>query len=424
MQKQNLAQNIKNHNSEEKLKINWITTSVVLIYPILILFMVVAYCMHNSVGKFEILSAVIAYYLSNISVGIGLHRLWTHASYKAHPILEFILVIISAGVFQGPAIAWAADHHMHHAYADKDLDPHSPLKYKNKLKGFLWAHIGWLIFGELYKRIDKGTLKRLGTNKMLLWQFKYYWQLAVFMNFVLPPLVGYLIGGDLHHAFACYLFVALGRALQQQMTFCVNSLCHFVGTKKYANDSSVDIWWLFPFLLGENWHNFHHAFGKDYRNGHRWYHFDAHKWIIFILSKVGLASNLTVTPKERVNAVMSEMQSNVHSKWLQHLDNLELSALKIVELATAKMNTAEKFVVGIQNNIKVKLQNQNIAQQMDSIRKLKNLAAAGENLAIKIRNLRSASSAAKGRLYARLVRQSKSIERNTLKLLKVVEYLH
>lgn len=102
------------------------------------------------------------------------------------------------------------------------------------------------------------------------------------MNTIMPALVGYLI--------------------EQHATFSVNSLCHFVGSKKYYKGTTGDIWWMALFLLGENWHNFHHAFPLDYRNGVKWYYFDVHKWIINVMSKLGLAWNLEVTPEIRIQA--------------------------------------------------------------------------------------------------------------------------
>jgi stearoyl-CoA desaturase (delta-9 desaturase) len=43
---------------------------------------------------------------------------------------------------------------------------------------------------------------------------------------------------------------------------------------------------------GEGYHNFHHKFQIDYRNGIKWYHWDPTKWVIEILNVFGLASRL------------------------------------------------------------------------------------------------------------------------------------
>jgi stearoyl-CoA desaturase (delta-9 desaturase) len=119
--------------------------------------------------------------------------------------------------------------------------------------------------------------------------------------------------------------------LQQQATFCVNSLCHFAGTRQYYKGTAGDIWWMALFLLGENWHNFHHAFPSDYRNGAKYYHFDVHKWIIYTMSKVGLAWDLDRTPEVRVLAKMKEVKTHVIEVRKQQLGLMELKINQLLE---------------------------------------------------------------------------------------------
>lgn len=368
----------------EKLKINWLTTSVIVIYPLFIILMLIYYSMSYDIGKIEVLSAVIAYYLCNISVGLGFHRLWSHSAYKAHPILEFVLMILTAGTLQGPVLAWVSDHKFHHAYADKELDPHTPLKYKNRIKGFLWSHIGWLIFSEGYKRIDKITMKTLGSNKLLMWQFKNYFALAMFINIVVPSVIGYMIGGDIHSAFAVYLFAAAGRALQQQLTFCVNSLCHFTGKRRYANDSSGDIAWLWFMLLGENWHNYHHAFANDYRNGHKWYHLDIHKWLIVFFEKCGLASNLCRVPEERIQAKMLEMQKIKYSNCINKISDVEMIASRIAASARDKITYLEAFILKKDINI---LKDIKVLKNITGLHDIKKLKDIKEKISLNIKDM-------------------------------------
>jgi stearoyl-CoA desaturase (Delta-9 desaturase) len=310
---------------------------VLIVYPLVLVALGVSYHQSHTISWLEVGLFVAGYYGSNISVGVGLHRLWSHNAFKVNKVVEFFLILLSAGTLQGPALAWASDHHKHHTYTDKDQDPHSPLKYRGKLKGFLWSHMGWMLVGEAgYKTIDRVTLVKLGRNKLLKWQLKYYWQLAWGMNTIVPALVGYLIGGTLISAYAGFLFIGLGRALQQQATFCVNSLCHFLGSKEYYNGTAGDIWWFAPFLLGENWHNFHHAFPSDYRNGFKWYQFDVHKWIIFLLYKLGLASNLETTSAVRILAKAEETQKQTLAV---HKEQLSILRTKAAELAAGLKQT-------------------------------------------------------------------------------------
>ncbi|MFK8039999.1 MAG: acyl-CoA desaturase [Rickettsiaceae bacterium] len=341
------------------------------VYPITLIILGVFYHIHNGIGIFEILVMIFGYYGSNISVGIGLHRLWSHNSYKTNKFVEFILAVFSAGTLQGPALSWASNHYKHHTYTDTSKDPHTPLKYKNRFKGFLWSHIGWMLVGEgSYKFIDRVTMVKLGRNKILKWQLKHYWKIVLFTNLVLPMIIGYLIGGTIASAYSVFLFIGIGRAIQQQATFCVNSACHFMGSKQYYKGTAGDIWWLFVFLLGENWHNFHHAFPSDYRNGIKWYHCDVHKWIIFLMYKLGLAWNLNVTPTVRIEAKMHETTNYLIEGRRAQVNNVQDKIHDLVEYLRIKLNELDSCSSSIKkqfykslmdansnlNNLKIQLQ--------------------------------------------------------------------
>lgn len=334
------------------LKINWLACIILVGLPIFVMGLGIDYASRYDLGWFEFGLFVLGYYGSNISVGIGLHRLWSHGAYKTNKVVEFILVMMSAGTLQGPALAWASDHYRHHTHTDKELDPHSPLKYKNRIVGFLWSHIGWMLLGEgSHKNIDKVTIIKLGKNKLLTWQFKYYVQIATSMNTVVPFAVGYILGGDIVSAYAGLVFIGLGRALQQEMTFCINSISHFMGSKKYYKGTAGDNWWLAPLLLGENWHNFHHAFPSDYRNGPKWYQFDVHKWIIFGMSKVGLAWDLDRTPEVRVQAKASETATHFAQGRKQQLTILQEQLDKLASHFYNKLHELEDSSVLIKQKL-------------------------------------------------------------------------
>ncbi|OZG31826.1 acyl-CoA desaturase [Rickettsia endosymbiont of Culicoides newsteadi] len=346
-------------------RIVWSIFFVLIIYPIILSCLVVKYYASYKIGLFEISLFIAGYYGSNIAVGVGLHRLWSHHAFKTNKVVEFILVMMSAATFQGPVLSWASNHYKHHTYTDKDQDPHSPLKFENRILGFLWSHIGWMIIDGSYKSIDRVTMVKLGKNKFLRWQLKHYWQISLFMNTIVPALIGYLIGGTIISAYAGFLFIGMGRALQQHATFCVNSLCHFVGSKKYYKGTAGDIWWMALFLLGENWHNFHHAFPSDYRNGAKWYHFDVHKWIIYVMSKLGLAWNLEVTPEVRIQAKVNETSKYLIEGRKQQLSLLQDKINQLGERIYVKLNELENSSI----SIKVQLQKSFIEIQ-ESLKKL------------------------------------------------------
>ncbi len=160
--------------------------------------------------------------------------------------------------------------------------------------------------------------------------------------------IGYFFGGmDLHGAITGLVFVSIGRALQQHATFCVNSLCHMpiFGHSSYTHATSRDIWWFAPFVLGENYHNFHHAFPRDYRNGWRWHHLDVHKWIIYGLSKLGLVYDLERTSETRIAAKTIVTSKNVKQEWLNIRDKVDA----LMSTVHSKISELEK--VSVKNEI-------------------------------------------------------------------------
>ena len=346
-------------NKKSSFVINYPALFVTIIYPILLTIFAVIYGFEYGIGKFEVISIIATYYVINISVGVGLHRLWSHGAFKTKKWIEFVLACLTAGTLQGPILAWASDHMVHHKYTDEKQDPHSALKYKNKFIGFLWSHIGWMIFSDIkHKKIDKMALAKLGRNKIVLWQFKNYWKIAIIMNTLVPLMLGYIIGGNFKFALGAFIFMGIGRVVQQQATFCVNSVVHTnIGSKDYYYGTARDIWWLFFLLLGENWHNFHHAFANDYRNGHKWYHLDVHKWVIAIMSKIGLASDLVVTSPVRIEAMKTQVRKKTINNFKEKVDLIEKATKYVHNAASTKVKLAEKSAVKLANDIHKNLDN-------------------------------------------------------------------
>ena len=319
---------------------------------------IVAMCIYINLygfGVYEFMLLISSYYILNISVGVGLHRLWSHGAFKAHKILEYILVITSTATLQGPVLAWSSDHHKHHSFTDKDQDPHSPYKYESKIMGFLWSHIGWMLFEEKTKHISRVTMVKLGRNPLLRWQLQYYWSLVIGTNIILPIILGYVIGGGIQHAFAAITFLNMGRFLQQHATFCVNSLCHFIGRRPYYDGTAGDIGWMCIFLLGENWHNFHHAFARDYRNGHKWYHLDIHKWIIFGLEKMGLVWDVVRISDERIVSRKMDLKDQFVNKATDIAQIVLVYSNRVSQQARMRIQELETSRAGIKQTITKKV---------------------------------------------------------------------
>lgn len=225
-----------------------------------------------------------------MSITAGYHRLYAHASYKAHPMVQFLLLFFGAASYEQSAFDWASQHRTHHRYVDTPRDPYSIRK------GFFYAHIGWLLFWKHPAHYE--NVKDLRRNRLVMHQHDYYYYWAALSGIVLPVLIGFAWGDP---AGAFVLAVCARLFLVHQATFCINSVCHTFGRATYDIYSSARDHWLVALITnGEGYHNFHHHFPCDYRNGVRWYQWDPTKWLILLLAKTGAAYDLKKVSKFRI----------------------------------------------------------------------------------------------------------------------------
>ncbi len=218
---------------------------------------------------------------TNMSITAGYHRLFAHRSYDAHPLVRLWYILIGSSAWQGSALQWCSGHRIHHKHVDTQQDPY------NIKKGFWWAHMGWMFFESEAK---KSNAPDLAKDQVIAFQHKHYIPIAIAMSFFFPAFVALLwndpIGG---------FFVAgwLRVGLTQQSTWFVNSLCHTLGRRPYSEDVTARDSFIVAVLThGEGYHNYHHRFEGDYRNGIKWWQWDPTKWMIYCLSKMGLVSRL------------------------------------------------------------------------------------------------------------------------------------
>lgn len=249
----------------------------------------------------------IAFWFAAGSITLGYHRLFSHLSFKASAPVKFFTLIFGASAFEGSAIEWTTDHREHHKHVDHDEDPY------NINKGFFWAHIGWLF---VKFRIDPpfDNAKDLLADKMVMWQHRNFVKIAIIVSFLLPTAIGWWVGGPTT-ALGAFLICGVLRVVAvQHATFAINSLCHCVGDRPYDDKVSArDSWIVALVTFGEGYHNFHHTFQHDYRNGVKPWQFDPTKWTVWLLSKFGLVSDIRRVPDEKIQ----EAQQKVLQKSLE-----------------------------------------------------------------------------------------------------------
>ena len=285
-------------------KLDWVNAIFLTTTPIAAIVLSWVFFKNNGLVWSQIALAVVFYFITGMSITGGYHRLFAHRAYKANNFVKLVYLLLGAATFQNSALNWAADHRVHHNHVDGEKDPY------NISKGFWYAHIGWIFYQE--KVENPKFPKDLTNDKLVLWQHKYYLSLSILMGIVLPTLIGYFLGSALGGlalaGFARIVFV-------HHCTFFINSLCHIVGTRPYtdtntARDSAV----LAVFSYGEGYHNYHHYFPTDYRNGIRWFHFDPTKWLIKTLSYVGFTNDLKKVPAKLIDQAKLEMKMKKHQK--------------------------------------------------------------------------------------------------------------
>lgn len=240
------------------------------------------YVYAHGVSASEVLLAVFYAVATGMGITIGYHRLFAHRTFKGHPFLVFLSLFFGAAAFEESVLQWASQHRDHHRFVDTDKDPY------NIIQGFWYAHIGWILFRN--HTINFENVRDLKANRLIVHQDKHYVLWAVVAGVLTPLAIGALTG----HFWGALMLSVFGRVtFVHHGTFLINSACHYFGKKTYnAHSSARDNWMAALLTHGEGYHSFHHRFPSDYRNGHKWYHWDPSKWMISIMSRIGLAFEL------------------------------------------------------------------------------------------------------------------------------------
>ena len=267
------------------------------------------------------------YLLTGISITAGYHRLFAHRAYDAHPVLKFLFLIFGSASFENSALKWCSDHRLHHLKVDTSEDPY------NINEGFFHAHMGW-VFLKKNGTVQERFAKDFRQDKLISWQHKYNMVIAIVMGIIVPTLIGGYFLGSYLGALAIGVFGRI--VLTHHCTFFINSLCHCLGTTPYTDTNSAkDSWFMALLTFGEGYHNFHHYFQTDYRNGIRWFHFDPTKWLIKTLSFTGLTRKLKLTPQDKILAARMQM------KVKELKTKFELPEMVLVEVEKLKAQVIE-----------------------------------------------------------------------------------
>jgi stearoyl-CoA desaturase (delta-9 desaturase) len=222
------------------------------------------------------------WYLSLFSQTFFLHRYAAHGMFtmsKGWEKFFYIVTYITQGSsFLSPK-AYGIMHRLHHAYADTELDPHSP-KYSANLWDMMYKTKNFyhsILLGK--DNIDPKFKKNVPDWKFIEWlgdtwgsrlawgvfytlfyiQFATHWWMFLLLPF-------HYLMGPVHGAI-------------------INWFAHKVGYINFVvNDTAKNLLPFDFFMMGEGYHNNHHKLGGRANFGVKWHEFDPTYPVILLLN--------------------------------------------------------------------------------------------------------------------------------------------
>jgi stearoyl-CoA desaturase (delta-9 desaturase) len=293
----------------QKPRVKWLNIAFLLGTLVVALVGTPWYILTFGLGWPEAVTFLVLYTFVGLSVTAGYHRLFAHKTYQAAWPVRLFFLVFGAGALENSILNWAGDHRVHHSHVDEERDPY------NIQKGFWWAHMGWIFFDN--EPAPPSVVRDLTEDPLVRWQERHYRWIGIAVAFGIPLAVGLATGRLL----GCLLIGGVLRiVVSHHGTFFINSLCHMVGRQTYSREHSArDSAVMAVLAFGEGYHNYHHSFPFDYRNGVKVWQFDPAKWTIWALSRLRLARDLRRAPEAAVLKAKIEVQFERAKERLQQV---------------------------------------------------------------------------------------------------------
>ena len=275
---------------------------VFVVVPFLALLAAVPYAWGWGIGWTDVAIAVAFYAVSGMGITVGFHRYFTHGAFKANRGLKIALAVAGSLAIEGPVIRWVADHRRHHAFSDREGDPHSPWRFGESVsglaKGFWYAHLGWMFDPERTNQTKYAPDLQADPDLVRIDRQFPFW---VAFTMLAPAVLGGLISWSWTGALTAFFWASLVRlALLHHVTWSINSVCHLIGERPYASrDRSANFWPLAILSFGESWHNSHHADPTCARHGVDRGQLDISARTIWLFEKLGWATDVRWPRRDR-----------------------------------------------------------------------------------------------------------------------------
>jgi stearoyl-CoA desaturase (delta-9 desaturase) len=276
---------------------------VFVILPLVALVAAIPFAWGWGLTWIDVAIALVFYVTSGLGITVGFHRYFTHGSFKAKRPLRIALAVAGSLAMQGPVITWVADHRRHHAFSDKEGDPHSPWLFGTSpaalAKGFWHSHTGWLFDRDMTNR-ERFTPDLLADRDILrVDRLFIVWSVATLL---VPAALGGLLSWSWWGALTAFFWAGLVRVgLLHHVTWSINSICHMIGDQPFAaRDHSRNVWPLAVLSFGESWHNLHHADPTCARHGVQRGQVDISARVIWAFEKLGWAHSVRWPTQRRL----------------------------------------------------------------------------------------------------------------------------
>jgi stearoyl-CoA desaturase (Delta-9 desaturase) len=263
-------------------EISWGTSIIIVAIHLLVLIGLPVYLFFQTPSIGLIIGTIALFFACGLSITAGYHRLFAHRAYEAKGPFKALVLFFGTIALQGSVAFWTHTHRLHHQFTDKEKDPH------NITKGFFYAHMGWLFHKQ--PRIDPAIIPDIVNDKLCAFQHRNYYWLAIALNALMVA----IFAAAFNDVWGAIVFAFGVRAIViHHATWFINSLAHTWGSRIFSREhSAVNNAIVAIFTMGEGYHNYHHVFPSDYRNGVRWYQYDPTKWLIWIGERLGMVKNL------------------------------------------------------------------------------------------------------------------------------------
>lgn len=276
---------------EQNFKINWITSIAMTAFHMGFIFAL----FHVTLPRIALALFMLVIMLC-FGIGIGFHRLHTHAGFTTSKPVKYLLTLCGYFSLQNGLLWWVTWHRIHHLVTEVcGEDPHTPRD------GKWWAHMRWMTHPDPRLK-DVALLAKycpdLCRDRFQVALNRFSW-IPITVLGLLVWLISGLSAGSVAYGFitmswAVFVPVTIG----WHSTWLVNSATHLWGSRAFeTNDDSRNSWWVALLTFGEGWHNNHHKYPRSARHGFEWYQIDINWYVICLLKFLRLVDNVKTQPK-------------------------------------------------------------------------------------------------------------------------------